>query len=375
MSYGNICNQWKATFENHKNIQSQPRKPKSPLRHSDLLFEFVATGSNGLWRCIMIVVTGGAGFIGSALVQELNRRGRTDLIVVDDVDHPEKEKNMASIKYQELRRKDVFLENVLNLDLKSVEAIIHMGACSSTTETDKNFLTKNNYDYTRHLATYALENNIRFIYASSAATYGNGEMGYCDDESKLHMLKPLNLYGESKHKFDLWAEGKGLFDRIVGLKYFNVFGPNEYHKEDMQSMVRKGFLQARDTSKIRLFKSYRKEYENGGQERDFLYIKDAVNMTLFFLDHPDVGGIFNIGAGQARNWNDLATIVIRAMDREPQIEYIEMPGHIRDQYQYHTCAEIQKIRDAGYTQRLSSLEEGIIDYVKNYLLPDKRLGY
>ena len=230
----------------------------------------------------MIVITGGAGFLGSALVQELNERGRNDLMVVDDIDHPEKEKNVALIKYHELKRKDAFLENVLNLDLKSIEAIIHMGACSSTTETDENFLTKNNYGYTRHLATYALENDIRFIYASSAATYGNGEMGYCDDESKLHTLKPLNLYGESKHKFDLWAKEQGVLDRIVGLKYFNVFGPNEYHKEDMQSVVRKGFLQAKEKNKIRLFKSYRKEYENGGQERDFLYIKDAVKMTLFF---------------------------------------------------------------------------------------------
>tara|TARA_B100000959_G_scaffold1693_1_gene1836 strand:- start:2478 stop:3449 length:972 start_codon:yes stop_codon:yes gene_type:complete len=322
----------------------------------------------------MVVVTGGAGFIGSAIAQALNDRGRTDLIVVDEVDHPEKEKNLISIKYHELRGKDVFLENVLNLDLPSIEAIIHMGACSSTTETNEVFLTENNYDYTRHLAQYALKKDIRFIYASSAATYGNGEMGYRDDESKLHTLKPLNLYGESKQKFDLWAEGQGVLDRIVGLKYFNVFGPNEYHKEDMQSMVRKGFLQARDTNKIRLFKSYRKEYADGGQERDFLYIKDAVKMTLFFLDQQDAGGIFNVGAGKARNWNDLATTVFKAMDREPKIEYIEMPDSIRDQYQYHTSAEMKKIRDAGYTEPITSLEEGITDYIQNYLLPNKRLG-
>ena len=322
----------------------------------------------------MIVVTGGAGFIGSAIAQALNDRGRTDLIVVDEVDHPEKEKNLISIKYHELRGKDVFLENVLNLDLPSIEAIIHMGACSSTTETNEVFLTENNYDYTRHLAQYALKKDIRFIYASSAATYGNGEMGYRDDESKLHALKPLNLYGESKQKFDLWAEGQGVLDRIVGLKYFNVFGPNEYHKEDMQSMVRKGFLQAWDTNKIRLFKSYRKEYADGGQERDFLYIKDAVKMTLFFLDQQDAGGIFNVGAGKARNWNDLATTVFKAIDREPKIEYIEMPDSIRDQYQYHTSAEMKKIRDAGYTEPITSLEEGITDYIQNYLLPTKRLG-
>jgi len=322
----------------------------------------------------MIVVTGGAGFIGSAIAQELNVRGRIDLLVVDDVDHPEKEKNITSIKYQELIGKNSFLEKIIDRNIDSIEVIIHMGACSSTTETDEEFLTKNNYHYTRHLATYALEKNIRFIYASSAATYGNGEMGYSDDVSQLNTLKPLNLYGESKHKFDLWAENQGILDRVVGLKYFNIFGPNEYHKENMQSMVRKGFMQAMETNKICLFKSYKKEYKDGGQERDFLYIKDAVNMTLFFLDNPKIGGIFNIGTGQPRNWNDLAKNIFKAMGREPQIEYISMPENILHQYQYHTCADMQKIRDAGYTQSIMSLEDGIKDYVKNYLVSNKRLG-
>ena len=322
----------------------------------------------------MIVVTGGAGFIGSAIAQELNVRGRIDLLVVDDVDHPEKEKNITSIKYQELIGKNSFLEKIIDRNIDSIEVIIHMGACSSTTETDEEFLTKNNYHYTRHLATYALEKNIRFIYASSAATYGNGEMGYSDDVSQLNTLKPLNLYGESKHKFDLWAENQGILDRVVGLKYFNIFGPNEYHKENMQSMVRKGFMQAMEKNKICLFKSYKKEYKDGGQERDFLYIKDAVNMTLFFLDNPKIGGIFNIGTGQPRNWNDLAKNIFKAMGREPQIEYISMPETILHQYQYHTCADMQKIRDAGYTQSIMSLEDGIKDYVKNYLVSNKRLG-
>ena len=322
----------------------------------------------------MIVITGGAGFIGSAIIQELNGRGITDLIVVDDVDHPEKEKNLASIKYKKIIRKEAFLRNILNLELKSIEAIIHMGACSSTTETDKNFLKKNNYEYTLHLATYAIEKDIRFIYASSAATYGNGEMGYCDDESKLHTLEPLNLYGHSKHDVDLWAKNQGVLNRIVGLKYFNIFGPNEYHKESMQSMVRKGFLQARDKNKIRLFKSYNGKYNDGDQERDFLYIKDAVKMTLFFLDHPDINGIFNIGSGQARNWNDLAQNIFKAMGLEPTIEYIPMPETIISQYQYHTCAEIKKIRNFGYTQTIMSLEESVSDYIENYLIPNKRLA-
>ena len=264
--------------------------------------------------------------------------------------------------------------SVLNLGLQSTETIIHMGACSSTTETDESFLTKNNYEYTRHLATYAIEKDIRFIYASSAATYGNGEMGYCDDESKLHTLKPLNLYGHSKHDFDLWAEGQGILNRIVGLKYFNIFGPNEYHKGSMESMVRKGFLQAREKNKICLFKSYNGKYNDGDQERDFLYIKDAVKMTLFFLDHPDINGIFNIGSGQARNWNDLAQNIFKAMGREPTIEYIPMPEAIISQYQYHTCAEIKKIRSFGYTQTIMSLEESVLDYIENYLVPNRRLA-
>ena len=322
----------------------------------------------------MIVVTGGAGFIGSAIAQKLNMRGRMDLLIVDDINHPEKEKNITSIKYQELRGINSFLGEIIERDINSIEAIIHMGACSSTTETDEKFLIKNNYHYTRHLATYALEKNIRFIYASSAATYGNGEMGYSDDESKLNKLKPLNFYGESKHKFDIWAESQGILDRVVGLKYFNIFGPNEYHKENMQSMVRKGFIQAREKNKICLFKSYKKEYKDGEQERDFLYINDAVNMTLFFLDNPNIGGIFNIGAGQSRNWNDLAINIFKAMGREPQIEYISMPETILHQYQYHTCADIQKVREAGYTRSIMSLEDGITDYVKNYLVSNKRLG-
>ena len=322
----------------------------------------------------MVVVTGGVGFIGSAIIQALNERGATDFIVVDETDHPEKKKNLTSLKYSELKQKDAFLNSVLNRSMPKVEAIIHMGACSSTTETDEAFLIRNNYNYTRHLAEYALERGIRFIYASSAATYGNGENGYSDDESKLETLEPLNLYGESKQRFDRWAKEQGVLDRMVGLKYFNVFGPNEYHKEDMQSMARKGFMQAQDTGKIQLFKSYQTEYADGGQERDFLYVKDAVEMTLFFLDHPDLNGIFNVGAGVARNWIDLATAVFKAMGKEPQIEFIDMPDSIRAQYQYHTCAGIEKIRSAGYTRSITSLEDAITDYIQNYLLPNKRLG-
>ncbi len=249
-----------------------------------------------------------------------------------------------------------------------------MGACSSTTETDESFLTKNNFEYTRHLASFCLEKGIRFIYASSAATYGAGENGYSDDESRLEILKPLNLYGDSKQKFDLWAQAQGAFKNLVGLKYFNVYGPNEYHKQNMQSMVRKGFLQLRDTGKLRLFKSYKSEYSDGDQERDFLYIKDAVAMTLFFLERQDVGGIFNVGSGKARNWNDLAKAIFVAMSKKLNIEYIDIPSEIRNQYQYHTCSDTEKIRNAGYSKPSMSLEAGIENYVTQYLIPEKHLG-
>ena len=317
----------------------------------------------------MIVVTGGAGFIGSSLVQNLNSRDLTDILIVDVRDHVEKEKNLQRLGYSRFLDRDDFMDQIQSRSLQDVTAVFHLGACSSTTETDSAFLRKNNFEYTRDLAIFALETGARFIYASSAATYGNGDQGYSDDESRLEKLRPLNLYGHSKHQFDLWARDQGWLNRIVGLKYFNVFGPNENHKEDMRSMVLKGYLQARESGRIRLFKSYRSEYEHGGQVRDFIYIKDAVAMTLFFYDHPEINGVFNVGTGQARDWNDLAHSIFSAMGRETQIEYIEMPGSLRDQYQYHTCAEIGKIQAAGFTQPIRSLEEGVKDYIQNHLAP------
>ncbi len=321
----------------------------------------------------MIIVTGGAGFIGSALVYGLNQKGVEDIWVVDDVDHPEKQKNLDALTYSRCMGKDEFLREVAGLKLPACSAILHMGACSSTTETNEAYLRENNFEYTRSLAEFCLKKDVRFIYASSAATYGAGESGYSDDESLLETLVSLNLYGASKQWFDLWAKEMGALKTIVGLKYFNVFGPNEYHKGDMQSMIRKGFLQARDAGILNLFKSYKSEYGDGEQERDFLYVRDAVAMTLFFLEHEEIGGIFNIGSGRARNWNDLASAVFQGMNKKVNIKYIEMPESIRNQYQYHTCAEMGKIRSVGYVQTITSLEEGISDYVKNYLIPDRHL--
>ncbi|MGV7220834.1 MAG: ADP-glyceromanno-heptose 6-epimerase [Nitrospinales bacterium] len=322
----------------------------------------------------MIVVTGGAGFIGSAIATELNNRGITELIIVDILDHPDKQKNLESLNYRKYFDRDDFLENIKSRKLDGITAIFHMGACSSTTETDETFLQKNNVDYSKELALFALEFNFRFIYASSAATYGDGENGYEDDEGQLKILSPLNPYGHSKQNFDLWAQEKGILNEISGLKYFNVYGPNEYHKEDMRSMVLKGYQQAIETGKIRLFKSYKAEYADGCQVRDFLYIKDAVEMTLFFYDNPKINGIFNVGSGHVGSWNDLAFNIFKAQGKEPNIEYIDMPLSIRNQYQYHTCADTKKIGEAGCKIPITSLEQGIQDYVRNYLISNKRLA-
>lgn len=321
----------------------------------------------------MIVVTGGAGFIGSAIATELNKRGNSDLIIVDVLNHPEKQKNLDTLKHRQYFDRDVFLEKVRNRSVSRIKTIFHMGACSRTTETNEDYLRKNNFEYTQELARFALEYNIRFIYASSAATYGNGEQGYEDDETSLQSLQPLNLYGHSKQNFDLWAKEQNLLKDIAGLKFFNVYGPNEYHKEDMRSMVLKGYRQSVKTGKIRLFKSYKPDYGDGCQVRDFLFIKDAVAMTLFFMDHSEVCGIYNIGSGVARTWNDLAKNIFLAQGKEANIEYIEMPASIKDQYQYHTCAVMNKIRKAGYLSPIASLEEGIKNYVQNYLITGRRL--
>ncbi|HSV26720.1 MAG TPA: ADP-glyceromanno-heptose 6-epimerase, partial [Sedimentisphaerales bacterium] len=262
----------------------------------------------------MIVVTGGAGFIGSAIVAELNARGTSDILIVDDLGNDEKWKNLRRLRYADYIDKDRFIDTVREELLPvEVEAVIHMGACSSTSETDASYLVSNNFEYTQALAEWAVKEDIRFIYASSAATYGDGSRGFSDDERNLEMLIPLNMYGYSKHMFDLWAKRHGMFDRIVGLKYFNVYGPNEYHKADMRSFVNKAFHQIREKKRAGLFKSYRPQYPDGGQKRDFIYVKDAVAMTLFFLENEDVTGLYNIGTGEARTWNDLAAAVFAAM--------------------------------------------------------------
>lgn len=323
----------------------------------------------------MIIITGGAGFIGSALVWQLNKRGQYDIIVVDKANlSDEKKQNLKTLKFKDYLDKDEFIKKIKTGDFKNkIGAIIHMGACSDTTETDENFLMDNNYRYTKVLCNYCITKGIRFIYASSAATYGDGSNGYSDKEEAIDKLKPLNLYGKSKQMFDKWAKDNNLLEKIAGLKYFNVFGPNEYHKGEMRSVVLKAFEQINATGKMRLFKSYRKGYADGEQKRDFLYIKDAVNMTLFFLDNPNICGIFNIGSGVARTWNKLANAIFKALGKEPDIEYIDIPEGLEGRYQYFTEADISKLRLAGYNKDITPLEEAVCDYVQNYLTTHSHL--
>ena len=323
----------------------------------------------------MYIVTGGAGFIGSAIVWALNKRGIEDILIVDESRSGEKEKNLASLKFTEYMDKADFRKSLKSGDTspEGIEAIIHMGACSSTTETDAGYLLDNNFNYTVDLADFCREHNIRYIYASSAATYGDGSHGYDDNEDEIDKLKPLNLYGYSKQLFDQYAKKTGLLNQVVGLKFTNIYGPNEWHKGDMRSLVCKAYKQISETGKLELFKSHIPEYGDGEQMRDFLYVKDAVKMVMFFIDKPEVNGLFNIGSGKAESWNTLANAIFEGMGKEPVIKYIEMPEQLRDKYQYFTQAEMNKIKAAGYSEPVAPLRDSVIDYVKNHLIPEKHL--
>ncbi len=322
----------------------------------------------------MIIVTGGSGFIGSALIWRLNQLGYEDIIIVDEFGKKKERKNgkwqnLVPLKYEDIVDKEDFGHMIQSDFLKKfeIDTIFHLGACSSTTERNFDFLLRNNYEYSKYLCDKELENNIRFIYASSAATYGDGSQGYEDDESKLDSLRPLNGYGYSKHMFDLWAKKSRVLDKIAGLKYFNVYGPNEYHKDDMRSVVNKSFHQVKETGKARLFKSANPEYKDGGQRRDFLYVKDAVDMTLFFWDNKIASGIYNIGTGEANSFNELIKPVFQSMNVKEDIEYFDMPEILKQKYQYYTQADITKLRSAGYINNITKIDDAVTDYVKNYL--------
>ncbi len=321
-----------------------------------------------------ILVTGGAGFIGSALIWELNRRGHEDILAADRLRSSEKWKNLTGLRFADYVEADHLERMVGGGDpaLDGIRTVFHLGACSSTTETDAAYLIANNFEYTKKLALWAVERNVRFLYASSAATYGRLEEGLTESRP-LSDLRPLNMYGYSKHLFDCWAERSGLLERLTGLKYFNVFGPNEGHKGDMRSVVHKAYHQILAEGVVKLFKSNRADFADGCQQRDFLYVKDAVGMTLFLAEQLDGGGLYNLGSGQARTWLDLASAIFEAMGRKPRIEFIDMPATLREKYQYFTQAEIGKLRNAGYRAEISPLENAVSDYVKNYLAHDRRL--
>lgn len=315
----------------------------------------------------MIVITGGAGFIGSAMLWKLNEAGRSDIMVVDEIGTTEKWQNLAGLRFQEYLHKSDFLRLVHENKLPPVEAIIHMGAISATTERDADLLMRNNFEYTRDLALYSIRNSIRYLYASSAATYGDGDQGYSDEDSSTYTLRPLNMYGYSKHLFDLWALREKVTDKMVGLKFFNVFGPNEYHKDDMASVVYKAYNQINEKGSVKLFKSHRPDFADGGQSRDFVYVKDCIEVMYWLLKKPTVNGIFNVGTGKARSFKDLVTATFAAMNKPVNIEYIPMPEHLQGKYQYFTEANMTKLYRSRCPIKFKSLEENVADYVQNHL--------
>jgi ADP-L-glycero-D-manno-heptose 6-epimerase len=325
------------------------------------------------WPDARILVTGGAGLIGSALVWALNQRGCENIVICDRLGTDEKWRNLTPLRFADYVDADELRPRLENGSLGKFDCLLHLGACSATTERDASYLMRNNYEFTKDLAAWSLAHHTRFVYASSAATYGDGARGMSDTDD-LKSLRPLNAYGYSKHLFDFHAQGAGFLNRIVGLKYFNVFGPNEDHKGEMRSVVHKAYGQICATGTVQLFKSYNSEYPDGGQKRDFLYVKDAAAMSLHLAETPSAGGLFNIGSGKANTWLDLAHAIFIALGRKPQINFIEMPEELRGKYQYFTRADIAKLRSTGFHQRISHLQETVADYVKNYLVPGNRLG-
>lgn len=316
----------------------------------------------------MFIVTGAAGFIGSAMLWKLNRLGHRDCLAVDLGGTATQSKNLAHVSFRDylgwhaLERR---LED--SADLRNIEGVFHLGACSATTERNWAYLQQVNLDCTRRLAQWCLARDVRFIYASSAATYGAGEQGYDDDPSRLNELKPLNFYGWSKQLLDQWAFASGAATKMVGLKFFNVYGPNEYHKGDMASVVYKAFHQIQKTGRLQLFRSHKPEYADGEQMRDFVYVKDVVDVMWNLHQKRQVNGVFNVGTGTARSWNDLGRAVFAAMDLPAQIDYVDMPPSLRSHYQYYTKASTTNLENAGCRADGWSLEAGVADYVRGHL--------
>ncbi|MDD5116801.1 MAG: ADP-glyceromanno-heptose 6-epimerase [Candidatus Omnitrophica bacterium] len=316
----------------------------------------------------MTILTGGAGFIGSCFLTKLNSRGIDNIIVVDShLDKNRKWHNLLGKCFNDYIPKERFLKLLENNRIPAAKHVVHMGACSSTLVSDRDYLMGNNYEYSKKICSWALKHNASFIYASSAATYGDGSLGYDDSDVNTMRLKPLNLYGLSKQLFDLWLLENNKHGKVTGLKFFNVFGPNEYHKAEMMSVICRCFNDIKNGLPMRLFKSYLKEYADGEQKRDFIYVKDAVEVMYYFYKNPKSRGIYNLGTGVARSWNDLARAIFSALNMQPKIEYIEMPPEIREKYQYFTQAKMDKLRSCGCRYKFTSLEEAVKDYV-SYLM-------
>ena len=320
-----------------------------------------------------VLVTGGAGFIGSALVWALNMRGCDRIVVADFLGTDDKWRNLVPLRFEDYVEADALLDQLEAGTLGRFDLVLHMGACSSTTERDAAYLLRNNYAFTRRLCTWCVGADARFVYASSAATYGDGGAGMEDGVQRLSALRPLNMYGHSKHLFDLWAARQGLFPKSVGLKFFNVFGPNEGHKGDMRSVVHKAWGQIRKTGRVQLFRSHRDGIADGHQRRDFVYVKDAVAMALALAEGGH-GGLFNIGSGRAHTWIDLVTPIFGALNLPVQIDFVDMPEALREKYQYFTQADLSRLRATGYDKPPTPLAEAVWEYVTHYLAHDRRLG-
>lgn len=315
----------------------------------------------------MIVVTGAAGFIGSVLVGKLNSIGMENILMVDDFSNELKKVNWSTKKYSDKMDRTVFLD-WFKANASQVSFVFHIGARTDTTEFNKEIFDELNVNYTKSVWNTCTENNIPLVYASSAATYGGGEQGYADNHAAISSLHPLNPYGWSKQEFDIWAlQQTNTPPQWQGLKFFNVYGPNEYHKARMASVIFHAFHQINNTGKVKLFRSHRPDFKDGWQLRDFIYVKDLVNVCVFLMQHKVQSGIYNLGTGQARSFYDLADSTFKAMDKQTEIEYVDIPADIRDKYQYFTEADMSKLIAQGYTTPFTSLEEGVRDYVSNYL--------
>ncbi|MBI3255654.1 MAG: ADP-glyceromanno-heptose 6-epimerase [Candidatus Andersenbacteria bacterium] len=324
----------------------------------------------------MYIVTGAAGFIGSTFVWALNKRGIFDILMVDTVDHDEKEHNVAELRYEELVSGDEFRTKLAagDYDSADVKAIIHMGAISATTEKSWEKLKRENVEFTQEIIRWCADRGVRCLYASSGQVYGDGELGYSDDHDLFDQFKTITLYGKSKLDVDIWARDGGYLDKVVGLRFFNVFGPNEWHKEHMRSVINKQWDAVAKDEPMKLFKSDVPKFADGGQMRDFVYVKDAVDASLWFLDNPEVNGVFNIGTGIARTWNDVAKAMFTAAGKKPKIEYVDIPDVLKGHYQSYTLADTTKLKAVGYKKPFSSLEDSITDYVQHYLMPHVHLS-